>query len=190
MLPAGDRRQAPGRRFRRRCVLERRSMFARQLAVIALALTTLAAPAVAGDRLVDEVPLPSDATLATTPPVTAVQRQWSGVWVGAWGGTLKHILLVESVAEDGAARVVYAVGDRPGSGGQRRWLRLEGIASEHALDVQGKSFSATYQPTGNGGLTARFQLGGFVSRASMTRADFESLTKPDAVVEWTRAKFE
>jgi dienelactone hydrolase len=131
------------------------------------------------------VPLPSDAAVAAA-PVTALQRQWSGVWVGAWGGTLKHILLVESVVEDGAARVVYAVGDGRG----RRWLRLEGIATERSLNVQGRSFSATYEATDGGGLKARYQSGRSVGRASMTRADFASLTKPDAVVAWTRGKSE
>jgi dienelactone hydrolase len=163
-------------------------MFAKLLSCIALGLLMLSQPAAADDRLVDGVPLPSDAVIATASPGTALQRQWSGVWVGAWGGTLKHILLVESVAEDGAARVVYAVGDR--SGAQRRWLRLDGTLSERSLKVQGTSFSATYELSDSGRLEARFQLGGNVSRASMTRADFGSLTKPDAVVEWTRAKSE
>ena len=165
-------------------------MFARHLACIVLALLMLAVPAAADDRLVDGVPLPSDAHLATASPGTAVQRQWSGVWVGAWGGTLKHILLVESVAEDGAARVVYAVGERKGSGAQPLWLRLEGIASEHTLNVQGKGFSATYELTDSGGLKARFKFGDSVSRASMTRTDLAALAKPDAVVEWTRGKSE
>jgi dienelactone hydrolase len=163
-------------------------MFAKHLACIALGLLMLAAPAAADDRLIDGVPLPSEAQLASASPGTALQRQWSGVWVGAWGGTLKHILLVESVAEDGAARVVYAVGDGPGI--QRRWLRLEGIASERSLKVRGKSFSATYELIDSGGLKARFQLGDSVSRASMTRADFASLLRPDAAVAWTRAKSE
>jgi dienelactone hydrolase len=163
-------------------------MFAKHLAFLALALLMLAAPAAADDRLVDGVPLPSDAAPATAAPATALQRRWSGVWVGAWGGVLKHILLVEAVAEDGAARVVYAVGDRPGA--QPIWLRLEGIASERSLKLQGTGFSATYELTDSGGLKARFQSGGAVSRASMTRADFASLTKPDAVVEWTRGKSE
>jgi dienelactone hydrolase len=165
-------------------------MFGKHLACIALALIMLARPAAADDRLVDGVPLPSDAALATVSPSSALQRQWSGVWVGAWGGVLKHILLVEAVAGDGAARVVYAVGDRPGAGGQRRWLRLEGIASEHTLKVQGTGFSVAYELTDSGGLKARFQLGNNVSRASMTRADLAALTKPDAVVEWTRGKSE
>jgi dienelactone hydrolase len=163
-------------------------MFGKHLAFIAVGLLMLAVPAAADDRLVDGVPLPSDAHLATASPVTAVQRQWSGVWVGAWGGTLKHILLVESVAEDGAARAVYAVGDRPGA--QGRWLRLEGMASERSLKVQGANFSASYELSDSGRLKARFQLGDIVSRASMARADFAALTKPDAVVEWTRAKSE
>ena len=165
-------------------------MPAKHLAFIALALLTLSRPAAAEDRLVDGVPLPSDAAPATASPGTALQRQWSGVWVGAWGGVLKHILLVESVAEDGAARVVYAVGERRGSGAQPIWLRLEGIATERSLKVQGTRFSATYELTGSGGLKARYESAGSVSRASMTRADFASLTKPDAVVAWTRAKFE
>ena len=163
-------------------------MSRKHLAFILLALMTLALPAVADDRVVDGVPLPPDAAVATASPGTALQQQWSGVWVGAWGGTLKHILLVESVAEDGAAKVIYAVGDGPGI--QRRWLRRDGIASERSLKVQGTSFSATYQLSDGGWLKARYQRGDAVSSASMTRADFGSLTKPDAVVEWTRGKSE
>ena len=80
------------------------------LALIAFMLVTRPVPA--ADRLIDGVPLPEDAkvaSLAATDP--AALRQWAGVWVGAWGGTLKHILLVESVAADGSARVVYAIGE-------------------------------------------------------------------------------
>jgi dienelactone hydrolase len=164
-------------------------MFGKLLSFIVLGFM-LSQPAAADDRLVDGVPLPSDAQLATASPGTAVQRQWSGVWVGAWGGTLKHILLVESVAEDGTARLVYAVGDRSGAAGKRMWLRLEGIASGHTLNLQGMGFSVTYELNDSGRLKARFQLGDNISRASMTRADLAALTKPDAVVEWTRAKSE
>jgi hypothetical protein len=127
-------------------------MFAKLLSCIALGLLMLSQPAAADDRLVDGVPLPSDAVIATASPGTALQRQWSGVWVGAWGGTLKHILLVESVAEDGAAQVVYAVGERTGSRAQPIWLRLEGIAPERSLKVQGTRFSATYELTDSGGV--------------------------------------
>ncbi|MEH2499866.1 hypothetical protein V1294_006345 [Bradyrhizobium sp. AZCC 1678] len=70
--------------------------------------------------MIDGVPLPSDATVATTKPGNAFQ-QWSGVWVGVWLGSPKHILLVESIGDDGTARVVYAIGDnfssQPGANG-------------------------------------------------------------------------
>ena len=36
-----------------------------------------------------------------------LQRHWSAVWVGAWDGTLKHVLLVERIGEDGAAGVIH-----------------------------------------------------------------------------------
>ncbi|HTF78245.1 MAG TPA: alpha/beta hydrolase [Bradyrhizobium sp.] len=166
------------------------SMFRKLLPSIVLGLMMLSEPVGAADRVVDGVPLPSDAILATASPITAVQRQWSGVWVGAWGGTLKHILLVEAVAEDGAARVVYAVGKNPYFGVQRTWLRLDGRASESTLKVLGTHFSATYELTESGGLKALYRRGDSVSHASMTRADFSSLTQPDAVVEWTRGKSE
>src|SRR3984893_11037344 len=87
-----------------------------------IAFMSVTRPLSAADRLVAGVPLPGDAEVATVVEAAPAElRQWAGVWVGAWGGTLKHVLLVESVAEDGAARVVYAVGDRPGA--QPRWLR-------------------------------------------------------------------
>src|SRR6266581_754078 len=87
-------------------------------------LMLLAQPAAATDLLIDGVPLPPDTKAAsTTESETPLQRRWSGVWVGAWGGSLKHILVVESVTEDGTARVVYSTGDNPLLGIQRAWSR-------------------------------------------------------------------
>ena len=113
-----------------------------------------------------------------------------GVWVGVWLGSPKHILLVESVDADGAARVVYAIGDNPRAGRQRRWLRLEGVATARTLKVAGEGFSATYEMAADGSLKARFEAGDIAINASMTRADLASLTGPDAVVAWTRGKSE
>jgi hypothetical protein len=59
-------------------------------------------PAAAADRVIDGVPLPPDAGVASVAnPQSATQRQWVGLWVGAWGGSLKHILLVESIGRRG-----------------------------------------------------------------------------------------
>ncbi|MBS0528240.1 MAG: alpha/beta hydrolase, partial [Proteobacteria bacterium] len=152
-----------------------------------LACLTLAcsASAATADLLVDGVPLPSDASVAGSPSGNLL-KPWNGVWVGAWGGSLKHILLVESVSEDGTAHVVYAVGDNPYAGITRRWFRIDGIASDHTLQIKGKGFSATYQMTDGGGLKARFERGDDSSTAEMTRIDLASLLKPNAVIAWTR----
>ena len=86
---------------------------------VLLAFLTFSQAVDADDLLVDGVPLPSDATVAATTPGSAFQ-QWSGVWVGVWGDTPKHVLLVESVSEDGTAHVVFAVGENPIAGTQRK----------------------------------------------------------------------
>jgi dienelactone hydrolase len=164
-------------------------MFRKLQPLVFFAFLMLSQPVNAADLLVDGVPLPSDAAVAAGTPGSAVQ-QWSGVWVGAWGGSLKHILLVESVSEDGAARVVYAIGENPYVGIQPRWLRLEGTASGRTLKVMSKGFSATYEMAEDGSLKARFERGDTVSVATMAKADFASLTRPDAVVAWTRGKSE
>lgn len=166
-------------------------MFSNLLVLIGLAFVTLTQHARAtDDLLVDGVPLPADTSIAV-PGVssTALQQRWSGVWVGAWGGNRKHILLVESVGEDGAARVVYALG-YDSAFGVRRWMRLEAIASERRLNVMGAQFSATYDMTEDGGLQAQFRRGDSTSRAQMTKADFATMRKPDAVVAWTRGRSE
>ena len=164
-------------------------MFRKLQPFLLLAVLTLSRAAGAADLLVDGVPLPSDATVAATTQGSAFQ-QWGGVWVGAWGGSLKHLLLVESISEDGAARVVYAVGDNPRAGIQRRWLRLEGMASGRMLKVTGEGFFATYEMTETGALKACFERGANADSAMMTKADLASLTRPDAVVAWTRGKSE
>lgn len=155
-----------------------------------LGLMVFSRSACADDRLVDGVPLPSDAAIETGSSATDVQRQWRGVWIGAWGGTLKHILVVEAIAEDGSARVVYAIGANPSLGIKPNWQRFAGTVSGRTLTVSGKSFSASYELTPGVGLKALYRRGDSVARASMTRADLAALMQPDAVVAWTRGKSE
>ncbi len=143
----------------------------------------------AADLLIDGVPLPSDVSVAAQTSEDSL-KQWSGAWVGLWGGSLKHILLVKSVSKDGTAQVVYAVGDNPYAGITKRWLRAEGKVSGHTLTVTGKSFSATYEMTDGGRLNAHFERGDSTSTAEMTRNDLTSLLKQGAVVAWTRGKSE
>src|SRR5438874_267643 len=121
------------------------------------ALMLLAQPAAATDLLIDGVPLPPDAKSASaTEPQSPLQRRWSGVWVGAWGGSLKHILIVESVTEDGTARVVYSTGDNPLLGIQRMWSRHNATVTDDHLTIAENGFSATYELSGDGALKATY----------------------------------
>jgi pimeloyl-ACP methyl ester carboxylesterase len=167
-------------------------MFHETLTLLALiAFMLVIKPAAAADRLVDGVPLPGDAQLATVVATDPAElRQWAGVWVGAWGGTLKHVLLVESVAAGGAARVVYAIGDNPWFGIRRAWSRHEATVAGRRLTISEAGFSATYDLNDQGGLSATYTRGQIVSRAAMTKTDLATLTVPGAVVAWTRGKSE
>jgi len=108
------------------------------------------------------------------------------VWVGAWNGSLKHILLVERIGEDGAADIVYAEADNPYTEFKARWWRSDAIVSGHILTVKGPLFTATYDMDDQGELGAIYKSGGRMARAAMSRTDLASLTKPDAVVAWSR----
>src|SRR6266568_192855 len=162
------------------------SMLRLKLKLLALlAFMLLSRPTAAMDYLIDGVPLPPDAKVASmAESEPAVQRQWAGVWVGAWGGTLKHILLVESVADDGIARVVYSIGDSPFFGIRRAWSRFAATVSGRSLTIAGAGFSATYDLTDRGALSATYTRGNIRSQATMAKADFAALTKPAAVVDW------
>ena len=167
-------------------------MFHETLTPLALiAFMLVARPLSAADRLVDGVPLPGDANVATVAETDpAALRQWAGVWVGAWGGTLKHVLLVESITADGLARVVYAIGDNPWFGIQRGWSRHEATLSGGRLTVSEARFSATYDLNDQSGLNATYTRGKIVSHAVMTKMDLTTLTVPGAVIPWTRGKSE
>jgi dienelactone hydrolase len=152
----------------------------------------LAARATGGaDLVVDGVPLPPDAGVASIPKsATDLQRLWNGVWVGAWNGALKHILLVEDVGEDGAAGIVYAEADNLYSGARARWWRGTAVVSGRTLTVTEPTFTATYEAGEDGQLNAFLKGGGRIARAAMSKTDLASLTKPGAVVSWSRGTSE
>ncbi|MDI1285534.1 MAG: alpha/beta hydrolase [Reyranella sp.] len=153
--------------------------------LVLLAFLVLAPSAVAADLVVDGVPLPSDAKVAATTPGGAFE-QWKQAWVGLWSNRIKHILIVEAVEADGAARVVYAIGDNARAGRPASWRRADATISGSTLHVRIAQYMASYDMAGDGGLNARFELGTFTDRAEMTKADMASLTRPDARVAWLR----
>lgn len=156
-----------------------------------LVFVLFARPVAAADLLIDGVPLPEDAKVATVAPSDpAALRQWAGVWVGAWGGMLKHILLVESVAADGSASVVYAVAASPGFGTPPEWSRHHATLSGNRLTIAEARFSAIYDLNDHGGLSATYTRGSMFSHAVMTKTELTAITQPGAEIPWTRGKSE
>jgi len=111
------------------------------------------------DRLVDGVPLPGDASAAVGPTDPAELRQWASTWVGSWGGTLKHVLLVELIAAVGSAQAVYAGGDNPWFGIRQAWSGHVATLSGHRLANSEPGFTATYDFDDQGELSATYTRG-------------------------------
>src|SRR5580693_8071189 len=138
-------------------------MFHETLTLLALiAFMLVIKPAAAADRLVDGVPLPGDAQVATVVETDPAElRQWAGVWVGAWGGI------------------------------RRAWSRHEATVAGRRLTISEAGFSATYDLNDQGGLSATYTRGQIVGHAAMTKTDLTTLSAPDAaVIPWTRGKSE
>lgn len=155
------------------------------LAGVSLAILVLIASfriSMAADRLVDGVPLPLDAAVA--PGETALQRQWAGAWVGAWDGSLKHILIVETIASDGSAVVIYAIGGNS-SGLRPRWKRHKASVSEKSLSISDGGLSVTYAAKNGDALEATYVRGTLRTQAAMARSDLAAITAAGAVVDWT-----
>lgn len=136
----------------------------------------------AADRVVDGVPLPSDAAVASV--ATDLQQQWAGAWVGAWDGSMKHVLIVESVADDGRAGVVYAIGGNP-FGIAAQWKRHQARISGNSLSISEAGVAIAYRTKSRDSLEATYARGNVRSQAAMTRADLATLVAAGAGVDWT-----
>lgn len=155
------------------------------LAVVALG--ALAPSPVRAEVLVDGVPLPSDAAV-TASAGSAVSERFSGAWVGAWGDTLKHILIVERVSDQGEASVIYAVGDLASAGVVRSWKRYKATATGDALTISA-GFTATYKPVGHT-LRAEFERGTSRGRAIMSKVDIATLLAAGEPITWSKRRVE
>jgi len=140
-------------------------------------------PVSATDLLVDDVPIPSDAKIAALRGVPENFGRFSGAWVGAWDGQLRHILIVENVSADGAAKVVYAVGDSPAGNVRRQWHRHDATISAGTLRVE--SF-ATYEMSASGKLTANFNGRDGRASATLSKIELGDLLRPGAIIAWTK----
>ena len=149
--------------------------FAKRLFVLAMVIHIVPSAAVA-DRLVDGVPIPDDAMVV--PPSAAVpesQQRFSGAWVGRWGSTLKHILIVESVQPDGSARVIYGWGDSTGLSITRGYSRFGGNVSGDTLTIESSPTATTYKLTSATSATASRRRGDRHAQADMVKVDLAAL---------------
>jgi hypothetical protein len=140
-------------------------------------------PMPAAEFLVDDVPLPRDMKVVPSRGAPENVRQFSGAWVGAWGGLLRHILIVEDARADGKASVVYAVGENPARNVRRQWHRHNATISGHTLRVE--SF-ATYEMTASGTLSANYSGPEGRSSALLSKIELADLLHPGATIAWTK----
>ena len=95
-----------------------------RMAFILLCVFLLGGTAMVREIDVDGVPLPDDAVVRpSTSPMPTDHGEFTGAWVGAWGGLLRHILVVEDIRANGVASVIYAIGGNPAWGIKRAWHR-------------------------------------------------------------------
>ncbi|MGH6835085.1 MAG: alpha/beta hydrolase family protein [Methylocella sp.] len=139
-----------------------------------------------GELIIDGVPIPDDAHVSPAPQsASETQKRLLGAWVGASGGSLRHILIVEDIRADGEASVVYAVGDPPLVAS--RWQRrFKGTVSGDTLTiaVPFANPTATYKLTAADMLLATFHFGHVPAYARMSKVELAALTRPGATMNW------
>jgi len=154
-----------------------------------IAFGALASSPAEAEVLVDGVPLPSDAAVTENTGHSDIIRRFSGAWVGSWGDTLKHILVVEGISDQGEADVIYAIGDLASAGIVRSWKRYKATVSEDTLTIS-SGFTATYRAVGNT-LRAGFERGNTIpSRAIMSKVDIATLLTSGERVTWSKRQVE
>jgi dienelactone hydrolase len=79
---------------------------------------------------------PSFEITSPGPDVPAELARFQGAWVGTWEDEFRNILVVERIAADGKANVVYAWADSTFYGVSRAWVRAEAKIEKEVLTVQ------------------------------------------------------
>ena len=140
--------------------------------------------ACAADILVDDVPLPIDAKIVVPLDTPQNLNRFSGAWIGAWGGELKHLLIVETISNDGAADVIFTGGDKPSYNVTRQWHRYNTAITGNTLHIK-DDFAASYEMTGAGTLQPKFYWSGNIaSVALMGKVDLAELVHPGTAIAW------
>ena len=120
--------------------------------------------------------MPADVSPA---PVSA--SPFAGTWIGAWGGFLKTILVVESISQ-GQAKVVYAIADNPGWF-KREWSRYDAKITGKTLTISRKLSKIKFTLDSRGWLRAVYREG--AAFGILARMDLNRLIEPEATIPWT-----
>jgi len=132
------------------------------------------------DIVIDGVPLPAD----TLPVSTGTSASpFAGTWIGKWDGSLKTVLVVETITDEGKAKVVYAVADSPQGHFKAAWFRHDAEIVDDVMTMFGERLQVTFELSKTGRLKAI--LGDGRGFGVLRRQSFDAVTQPDANVWWS-----
>ena len=136
--------------------------------LLASALTARAA-----EIVLDDVRLPSDVQVSSSLGSTEATA-FLGAWAGSWGGSLHHVLVVESVDASGLATLVYATGRERELGLRPVTRRRTGTIRDGVLTIAGRA-DVTYRPAPDGTLEALYVHDAVRAHARMRRVSLDTL---------------
>jgi hypothetical protein len=117
--------------------------------------------------------LPGDIAIARAPSSGPPKvARFLGAWIGLWGDSLPHVLVVERAEASGAVHVLYSTGDSPISGAGRQSRRLSGIIRDDKLMLDTPHARVTYEFDSRGRLLGRH----FANIGSLAVGMFEPIT--------------
>jgi dienelactone hydrolase len=119
-----------------------------------------------------------DALEIVTPgaDVPAAVARFHGAWFGVWVDIIRHVLIVERVAADGRAQVVYAIADSAFAHAYRSWLRLDARIEGETLIAAAPGAAITYRLEDPDRLVGSYETrAGQLTMASMRRIDVARL---------------
>jgi dienelactone hydrolase len=109
--------------------------------------------------------------------IPAELARFQGAWVGTWEDEFRNILVVERIAADGKANVVYAWADSSFYGVSRGWMRTEAKIDKEVLTVQRFGWADSFAFESAERLTATStQRTGRVAAGAFTRMNASALT--------------
>jgi dienelactone hydrolase len=130
------------------------------------------------------VPLPNKFDMEMpAPDVPPEIARFHGAWIGTWHDD-RHILVVERVARDGHANVVFAQSDSALYGMNREWWRDKATIAGGVLTMTGfRTFRYAFDGPDRLYMTATLKNGG-VTSGTLVRADPARLAAGGRPTEW------